>query len=131
VITSEGDIHASSPSGFQLSAQTGDALQAVWVADDGTPFAGGQNGAMWTLDAGQWVPIVIETGQLIVSIHGSSSSDVFAATVGSLHHYDGAIWSPVENANAPLLDVFTTPTDAYFAPSNAATIRRLMRNGGW
>ena len=111
-------------------------LQAIWGDGEGTLVVVGANGEAWHREQGIWRrdPTLPYGGYR--AVHGSSASDVFAATEqGTIAHYDGARWAPVRTpgiTTSLIRAAWTTPSCTYFARDYAAFgLVRLARRTPW
>lgn len=79
-------------------------LLAVWVAPDGTAWAGGYNGSTGALlkwSGGAWSTVASPLTGGITRFSGSGVADVWAIASNGMLHFDGASWS--EALTAPRL----------------------------
>lgn len=112
------------------------SLQAIWGDSDGTLIAVGANGEAWHREQGMWRREPTLPFGAYRSIHGSSASDVFAATEqGTIAHYDGRRWAPVRTPGVDTSAVrgtWTTPSCTYFLRDYASFgLVRLTRRTPW
>ncbi|HEU4363958.1 MAG TPA: hypothetical protein VFT13_00685 [Candidatus Krumholzibacteria bacterium] len=79
------------------------ALNAVWGAQSGAPFAAGDEGTLLRYNGASWVEMTSPTAYDIGDVHGRSASDVFAVAstrstpddVVELLHFDGIGWASI------------------------------------
>ena len=128
--TATGEVWSNRTGAWARDLAGEEPLYAVWVAPDGQIFAGGEAGRIWHFDGVDWGPMVSQSPERILSIHGSSSSDIFAASVGVLQHYNGSQWAPV-TAEQPVTSVAASAGDVYFGSGSPAGLRRLHRRTSW
>lgn len=123
----DGDVGAADAAvdtGWELvyvddTAQPGESLNAIWVADKDAVFAVGDNGqAVWR-EQGQWISLNKSNGLDFYGVWGRSASDVYAVgryalgQKAAIQHYGGDTWmveGPLPATMMPLSDVWGTPT---------------------
>ena len=95
---------------------------AIWVSDDGTIFAAGDQ--LYTVSGGT-ANALFGPGETWNAIWGTSASDVFAAGLaGQIRHYDGTSWSePMDvPTTVDLNGLWGTSDDDVFAVGATGTI---------
>ncbi len=127
----------------------GEALRGIWTADDGTTFAVGfmftgprarDTGAVYRRGPG---PAGAAAWQLVYStpqnelgrIWGRSASDVYAAGMKVLAHFDGKAWAPVTvpGLEGSISGVWGTATDLWVSAGHQYTAHIYHRDaaGSW
>lgn len=85
----------------RMDSTTTNGLNAVWGSAGTDVFAAGENGTILHYDGTAWSAMPLPIGRSIatngayVSIHGTSSHDVYVIGQRLLLHYDGMHWSPI------------------------------------
>ncbi|WP_420126299.1 hypothetical protein [Longimicrobium sp.] len=94
-------------------------LTAVWGSGPNDVFAVGTDGAIFHYDGTGWTAmnsgLAEEDGHIVLSVWGTSSTNVYAGFTGGVLHYDGTEWSPLEGAReCPTFDVWASAPDDVF-----------------
>jgi hypothetical protein len=97
-----------------------DWLNSVWGSGPNDVFAVGDLGRIFHYDGTGWTPMTsgLEDGdQIMISVWGLSSTDVYATSTAGVLHYDGVEWSPLEGAaECPTFNVWgSAPDDLFIA----------------
>jgi hypothetical protein len=95
-----------------------DGLTAVWGSGANDVFAVGTDGAIFHYDGTGWTAMtsgVEEDGHVMLSVWGTSSTNVYAGFTGGVLHYDGTDWSPLAGAlECPTFSVWGSAPDDLF-----------------
>ncbi|HET7229495.1 MAG TPA: hypothetical protein VFJ16_05800 [Longimicrobium sp.] len=92
-------------------------LNAAWGTGPGDVWVGGARTLMY-FNGSRWALIPVQTNDAIVSLHGTSTADVWAAGSNDLvRHFDGRRWSPLPTGLTESWTVVhaAAPGDVYVA----------------
>jgi hypothetical protein len=114
-------------------------LRYVCAGDDGVVFAIGFDGSVLALEGAGWTLRSPAVGQdvFLLSVWGTSVSDVWAVKGGGLEYYDGTEWSSVDvpyGIHSPVVWGYT-PGEPYLLGHSGAVLHRaeeewvLVREG--
>ncbi|HVO76431.1 MAG TPA: hypothetical protein VMT60_00465, partial [Candidatus Bathyarchaeia archaeon] len=106
-----------------LSSGTSKPLNGVWASSPTDVFAVGNGGTIVHGDGSTFSPWPSPTTLDLWDVHGTSSTNVYAAgggsSVGNVIHYDGAQWSVVLTSSVPFFSVWAvSPTEVYAVGPN-------------
>lgn len=142
-VTSKGDALPPAIHGH------GEALRGAWVAPDGTQFLvgymytgvdGPDTGVVYRRDpGGAWKMVYTKKDNELGHVWGRSSSDVWAAGVTTLAHWDGTAWKeePIPVREGNLSGIWGNDTELYVVggdwklKSDAGRVFRRDAKGTW
>jgi hypothetical protein len=74
-----------------ISTPAGPDLLTVWAEPNGSLYVGG--GGLWKFNSRVWSYIPLASGEVVISVRGNASNDVFAVgTFGLIAHFNGVSW---------------------------------------
>jgi hypothetical protein len=81
----------------KLTVPPGPQLNSVWGLSATNIYAVGSYGTVLHYDGTTWHAMYTGTGELFMTVHGTSAQDIFVGGVGIRYHFDGVGWSRMSN----------------------------------
>ncbi|NUP13729.1 MAG: hypothetical protein HOW73_47440 [Polyangiaceae bacterium] len=111
----------------------GRALFKVWGTSGDDLFVVGEGGVMWHKKGAEWLlesdpPIA---GGNLTTVHGCSSSDVYAVGGRDLLHYDGSTWTKLEQGLSNDVNGVVCVGDGEAAIVGMGGLKQRMVDGAW
>lgn len=88
---------------------------AIWAATGNTMFVGGKSGRVYQVTGSSLTELPPPSAYTVLSLHGTSPTDLWVTAADSLFHFDGVRWT---DANIPILGAMKLYVVRAFAPND-------------
>jgi hypothetical protein len=110
-VTAVDTIHHFNGTTWTQTIVAGAIFADLWGASATELYAVGLNGVVARGSGTTWANVAVPTTRNLVSVHGTSTSDVFVVGEDALLHFDGSHWTPIRTGPIEATLVWAMPQE--------------------